>query len=300
MKLLHVYLFLLATLFSATATSAVYKYKDDRGNWIFTDKKPSTEVETEKLQFSPATKKTNKLVVYTDQQESTHRLMVKNPFYAPVQVGIQSEIYERGFHSLIVPAATTLVLHESKRQIPKFRFSWAIGSPKAKQTPYVYQSPIISRKDHRITQSFNGKFSHAQAPNRYAVDIAMPIGTYLGASRPGTVIAVKDDFPMSGTTQHFLDKGNYVSVLHDDGTYAVYAHILLGSAKVKPGDTVEVGDTLARSGSSGFSTGPHLHFVIRKNTGFKLKSIPFKFADNNGKAFTPKTGKNIGGIRVQN
>ena len=95
---------------------------------------------------------------------------------------------------------------------------------------------------------------------------------------------------MGGKDKYFLDKANYVKVLHEDGTYAIYAHILRATAAVKPGDSVQVGDVLARSGSSGYSTGPHLHFVIRKNVGLKTVSIPFKFISDAGTAYTPKRG----------
>jgi murein DD-endopeptidase MepM/ murein hydrolase activator NlpD len=116
----------------------------------------------------------------------------------------------------------------------------------------------------------------------------MDVGTYLTAVRAGTVVWVKGDYHMSGTTQYFLDKANVIKVLHDDGTFASYAHILMDTAMVKEGDKVGVGDKLARSGSSGFSTGPHLHFSIIKNAGLKNIAIPFKFVDQNGTAFIPK------------
>jgi murein DD-endopeptidase MepM/ murein hydrolase activator NlpD len=107
------------------------------------------------------------------------------------------------------------------------------------------------------------------------------------------VIWTKDDYHMGGGGKYFLDKANYIKVLHDDGTYAVYAHILMGSAVVQPGDKVKAGDILARAGSSGYSTGPHLHFVVRKNIGLKTLSIPFKFVDQNGLPFEPRKGMMI-------
>ncbi|MBU2713367.1 hypothetical protein [Zooshikella harenae] len=64
------------------------------------------------------------------------------------------------------------------------------------------------------------------------VDIGMKVGTYIAAARPGTVVSVKKDYHMRGTSNYFLDKANYVMVMHDDGTYATYAHILLGTAMV--------------------------------------------------------------------
>ena len=120
------------------------------------------------------------------------------------------------------------------------------------------------------------------------MDIAMDVGTYLTAVRAGTVVWVKDDYHMSGRTNYFLDKANVIKILHDDGTFSSYAHILMDTAIVKEGDNVAVGDMLARSGSSGFSTGPHLHFSVIKNSGLKNIAIPFKFVDDKGTAFTPK------------
>jgi len=103
------------------------------------------------------------------------------------------------------------------------------------------------------------------------------------------VVWVKEDYHMSGTTRYFLDKANGIKILHDDGTFSLYAHILMDTAIVKEGDKVALGERLARSGSSGFSTGPHLHFSIIKNAGLRNISIPFKFIDNKGSIFTPKT-----------
>jgi murein DD-endopeptidase MepM/ murein hydrolase activator NlpD len=104
------------------------------------------------------------------------------------------------------------------------------------------------------------------------------------------VIYTKDDYIFSGQSTYFLDKANKVEVLHDDGTYAVYAHLLQSTIGVTIGDSVAVGAELGKSGSSGFSTGPHLHFVIRRNIGFKTVSVPFRFSDNNATPFTPTTG----------
>jgi len=124
----------------------------------------------------------------------------------------------------------------------------------------------------------------------------MRFGTEISAAREGTVIWVKDDYHLGGKKAYFMDKANFVKVLHQDGTYAVYAHILQGSSFVKPGDRVKAGDKLARSGSSGYSTGPHLHFVIQKNIGMKTVSIPFKFFGANGHSFTPQKGMNVAGF----
>ena len=58
----------------------------------------------------------------------------------------------------------------------------------------------------------------------------------------------------------------------------VYLHLMRGSVMVQEGQQVAVGTPLARSGNTGNSTGPHLHFVIQRNVGLALESIPFDFA----------------------
>lgn len=72
--------------------------------------------------------------------------------------------------------------------------------------------------------------------------------------------------------------GNFVRILHEDGTMGVYLHLMRGSVSVREGQRVSVGTALARSGNTGNSTGPHLHFVVQRNSGNELISIPYEFA----------------------
>ncbi|MNT90521.1 Murein DD-endopeptidase MepM [compost metagenome] len=58
----------------------------------------------------------------------------------------------------------------------------------------------------------------------------------------------------------------------------VYLHLMRGSVQVREGQQVALGERIARSGNTGNSTGPHLHFVIQRNVGLALESIPFDFA----------------------
>ena len=57
----------------------------------------------------------------------------------------------------------------------------------------------------------------------------------------------------------------------------VYLHLKKGSVCVREGQRVKVGSALALSGNTGNSTGPHLHFVVQRNTGLGLVSIPYQF-----------------------
>lgn len=60
--------------------------------------------------------------------------------------------------------------------------------------------------------------------------------------------------------------GNYVMIEHDDGTVTLYGHMYANSITVKAGDTVKQGQVIGKMGSSGNSTGMHLHFEVRVNS----------------------------------
>ena len=126
----------------------------------------------------------------------------------------------------------------------------------------------------RISQGAGGDFSHNSPKGRYAVDIAMPVGTPIIAARAGTVLEVRNN--QGGRLPD--PAGNHVRILHDDGTHGAYLHLKRGSVQVKTGQKVKAGTLLGRSGSSGRSTGPHLHFVVQKAYGDSMVSIPFRFS----------------------
>lgn len=137
---------------------------------------------------------------------------------------------------------------------------------------YRYARPWKEDR-HAISQGVNGSFSHNTPQSRYAVDIAMPEGTAIYAARSGTVVKVKND--QSGKSSN--PNGNYLRILHHDGTSSAYLHLQHGSIVVKAGQRVEKGRHVASSGNTGRSTGPHLHFVVQRYVSNRFESIPFRF-----------------------
>lgn len=133
--------------------------------------------------------------------------------------------------------------------------------------------PFIGR--YRITQGFNGDFSHNRTTNRYALDIALPEGTPLVATRDGIVMDAVDYHSGGGLKAEYRQRTNYLRLLHDDGTMSLYAHIQTHSILVREGQRVRAGERVAASGNTGFSSGPHLHFALQINNGKGLESIPF-------------------------
>lgn len=127
-------------------------------------------------------------------------------------------------------------------------------------SPYIL--PFPKGTSSKVVQ---GNCSETKAPwthfgvQKYAYDFAMPIGTPVLAARAGTVLFVRDSF---GDDQHGKDQGNALVLLQEDGTFALYGHITRGGSKVKLGNVVKQGDTIALSGNSGQSPLPHLHFQV--------------------------------------
>lgn len=99
------------------------------------------------------------------------------------------------------------------------------------------------------------------------IDIAQNQGASVVASRSGTVIrAVSSCTHNYGKSANCCGNGygNHVIIMHDDGTYStLYGH--MSSINVSVGNYVDKGTTIGYVGSTGWSTGYHLHFEVRKN-----------------------------------
>ncbi|MBI2265367.1 MAG: M23 family metallopeptidase [Armatimonadetes bacterium] len=107
-------------------------------------------------------------------------------------------------------------------------------------------------ENYRVSSEFgprNGK-QHS------GIDLAAPMGTAVRSFRDGEVVRVAND--PSGY-------GNYIDVKHPDGTTSRYAH--LSAQNVQVGQKVGAGSTIGKVGSTGNSTGPHLHFEVRDASG---------------------------------
>ncbi|HOK42835.1 MAG TPA: M23 family metallopeptidase [Thermoclostridium caenicola] len=88
------------------------------------------------------------------------------------------------------------------------------------------------------------------------IDISAPQGTYIHAAASGKVI-------WSGWRSG--GGGNTVIIDHGGGIATLYLHIMNGGLLVKEGQVVAAGDVIAKVGSTGLSTGPHLHFTVKVN-----------------------------------
>lgn len=110
----------------------------------------------------------------------------------------------------------------------------------------------------RISSSFGRRSSPTAGASTYhkGIDIAVSSGTPIVAAGAGTVV----------TAAYSSSAGNYVMISHGSRLYTVYMHC--SRLAVKQGDTVERGQIIAYVGSTGISTGSHLHFGVSKDGAY--------------------------------
>ncbi|MES2330755.1 MAG: M23 family metallopeptidase [Bacteroidota bacterium] len=145
---------------------------------------------------------------------------------------------------------------------------------------YRYDLPYKKGSRYRIEQGYNGRFTHQ---DENALDFNMPEGSQVRAARAGVVIAVVQNFTETCLREECKSMANHILVYHPDGTIADYSHLQYNEARVAVGDTVNKGDLIALSGSTGYARGPHLHFVCFLPGFDKRRTIKTKFriADGN-------------------
>jgi murein DD-endopeptidase MepM/ murein hydrolase activator NlpD len=169
-------------------------------------------------------------------------------------------------------------------------FSW--GSPRAQHAPdQLYFLPFESGRSFRVVQGQDGAFSHT-GEDRYAIDFGLPEGTPVLAAREGLVVLVRDGFDAGAPDPSYKKKANVIFVKHSDGTLGEYVHLLKNSMKVKVGDTVNRGQAIALSGNSGFTQGPHLHFMVfRAKDSKSRESLPMRFVTKEGSGLILQQGR---------
>ena len=300
---LGVYILLLLLAVRADA-ARIYTSRDAKGNLVFSDI-PVAGTKLMRVRRIEVAKGPCCAVQKRGGDDDLWLIGV-NECFGPVEFSFDLEEAQnvalnrpRSFTALVSARGEQKLVHlwrSNPRLGYHYRFTrrLVIGDPAARHLPpQPYLLPVPPAKRFYVSQAFGGAATHHDLQNYYAVDIPMPEGTPVYAARGGVIMEVANDFLRSGIGSRFEERANYIRILHDDGTMAIYAHLMPESIRYPTGTRVRRGDCIAESGNTGYSSGPHLHFAVQKNFGMELRSVPFQFIDATGRPFTPEQGMAI-------
>ena len=176
-------------------------------------------------------------------------------------------------------------------------FSW--GTPNAQHADnQLYLLPFASGRSFRVVQGQDGAFSH-KGDERFAIDFGLPEGEPVFAARGGLVVLVRDGFDVGAPDSALKLKANEIFVRHSDGTLGEYVHLQKDGMKVSVGDTITAGQMLALSGNTGYTQGPHLHFMVfRAKDSKSRESFPIYFATKEGSGMTLRQGRRFTAVGI--
>lgn len=215
-----------------------------------------------------------------------------NPMHGPVEVTLRASPLANATSEPALPLRRVLAAHRrtllaqvrlgQDRPETGFVLESVPGDPLAAPVDVVYSLPLEGAS-WELGQGFHGGFSHGDAANRYAIDLIVDEGTPVLAARAGIVMEAQSGFGRGSTDlARDFDRANLVRILHDDGSMAIYAHLREQGVLVRAGEKVSLGQVIAISGNTGYSSGPHLHFCVQVNRGMRLVSIPFRMVGPQG------------------
>jgi murein DD-endopeptidase MepM/ murein hydrolase activator NlpD len=294
-------LILALTLPGAATAQTAYRQRDANGQWVFTDKPAAASASTDGSIALGHEPEPLQISVTRADSGDTASLIAASNCLCVVTLTISIEQSDlaglaagRTYRVRLEPGERGKVLEGQRTAAGNsaLRFSWkaALGSPDAvHKPPRPYRAPFAVGSTFTVSQAYPVRITHVTPDSLYAVDFALPDGTPVYAAREGLVINLQHDSFRGGAALAMLDQANMVEILHDDGTIAVYAHLQWDSIRVRIGQHVRLGEYIANSGNTGFTTGPHLHFAVWRNAGAADVSIPVEFAGLGGAAVTAVT-----------
>jgi murein DD-endopeptidase MepM/ murein hydrolase activator NlpD len=291
----------------SAAAQGLYKYRGENGEWIYADRPPQDGGKVE-FRNRGSSGSPGSVSVAQSLGASGLEITAANSFYAPVELALIFDSIEGVAYPppdedrrWTVPPRSVLtlltlpLLEDVGAPSIDYRYGYLPGDPAAEPDPAAtYRLPYAAGTTHVVTQTYPESDTHRTRDSMYAVDFGMPVGTNVVAARAGVVFDVAStNFKGGPDRQQYADLANLVRILHDDGSFAVYAHLNWNTIRVRPGDRVAVGEYIADSGNTGFSSGPHLHFAVQRNAGMRIESLPVTFRGAGGRELSPSTGARL-------
>lgn len=215
----------------------------------------------------------------------TRAVVLAAGFSASMALGAGSAIAADGGHSDAFAAGTASQIAGSARAQADNQLKDADAKKKAADDRKAdekaernsergngWTSPIAD--DYELSATY-GKDGGRWASGHSGQDFAVPTGTAVESVNSGTVVKAGGNGAGDGPAY-----GNAVVVKHDNGQFSQYAH--LSSVDVKVGDKVKAGEEIAKSGNTGNSSGPHLHFEVRTSADYGTAIEPVDALKDHG------------------
>lgn len=233
------------------------------------------------------------LKIFSEKKNNGYILYASNNAFCPVSVSLDLDLTNLSFKGgqqkvFVIPERANKwklgeldVLFRNEMYRYSFRFHFNLGDINKVEydTAYQYDLPYLKGERFRVFQGYNGALSHQ---NENALDFGMPEGTEIAAAREGIVIKVVENNTESCPQEECKKFNNYITVYHSDGTMAEYTHIKYNGSTVEVGDRIKKGDLIGYSGNTGWSSGPHLHFICFLPGLEKRRSIRTRFKIDDG------------------
>lgn len=220
-----------------------------------------SNLNTQKQSLAAARSSQNTLLAQTKNQESSYQALIAEKLR-------QQEKFEQD----LLNYQKNLGLSVAAGSLPGVR-------------PGVIEWPL---RNIRVTQYFGNTDFSTKNPQIYngkghtGMDFAASPGTPILSALDGVVLGTGN----TDTTCPNASFGKWVFVKHPNGLSTLYAH--LSTISVSSGQQVGTGDVVGYSGSTGYATGPHLHFGVYASSGSKIATFPSSSCK--GKSYTMPVG----------
>ncbi len=226
------------------------------------DKREQEGVRAELTELKTELSDKNKAAEYNKQQKATLLTQTQDKQENYKKVLAEKMQKKAEFEKELAAAESQLKIEIDKSKLPtegSTVLSWPLDKPLITQNFGATQDA----KRLYVSGTHNG------------IDLRAPNGTPLKASLSGIVTGTGNTDVVSGCYSY----GKWVLIKHDNGLSTLYAHLSVISVAV--GQPVATGEIIGYSGSTGYATGPHLHFTVYATQGVKVeKFAQGKFCKN--------------------
>ena len=250
------YLDVLLTSSSITDFLAKYYMAEELINYdkelMQSIKQQKADIETEKTQLEADKKELDTSLAQTEQKKTSLKSLKneKEDYVAQLtaeEKEVQEEIEELEEENRKIANEIKEAQIRYQKQLEELKNN--SGSSSSQSGSGYFIRPVSSGPITATAYYSSGKFHGA-------VDYGVSVGTPVKAAADGVVMTTKNLSSSYGT---------YVVIQHANGLQTYYAHGKSGSISVEPGEIVKQGQQIMLSGNTGNSSGPHLHFEVRKS-----------------------------------